>query len=98
MDRLPVSSVWLLIQVSAGFNRVRIWLISVVGRTLVLRLILQLLPAASTLHSEDGHTPLSGEIAMSYASLSSNQTKFEHTTQLLRDVIARVGDTTYGPL
>jgi len=53
------------------------------GRTLILRFILQLLPTASTLHFKDGHTSLSGEIALLYASLSSNQTKFEHTIQLL---------------
>ena len=59
------------------------------GRKLALKLVgaLQLLPAASILPSEDGKGPLSSDIALLYARLSSNQMEFKHTAQLLRDII-----------
>ncbi|KAF2817567.1 uncharacterized protein BDZ99DRAFT_373500 [Mytilinidion resinicola] len=65
-----------------------------VGRSLSLRLIgiLQLLPAASALSFEHGGSPLSADIALLYARLSSNQTDFRHTTQLAKDVNDRAED------
>ncbi|KAF8847973.1 hypothetical protein BDZ45DRAFT_636317 [Acephala macrosclerotiorum] len=67
-----------------------------VGRSLALKLIgiLLLLPTSSALHSDDGRTPLNGEIALVYARLSSNQTEFIHTVQLLKNVVTCVEDAT----
>ncbi|KAH7053440.1 hypothetical protein B0J12DRAFT_698622 [Macrophomina phaseolina] len=59
-------------------------------RTLVVRLIgtLQLLPAADVLTSDDGTDSLSSTLALLYFRLSSNQTDFKHTAQLVKHVVA----------
>lgn len=94
MDRLPISSARLPVQVSVEFSRVRIGLINAEGRKLALKIIgaLLRLPAASALLSENGVSSLSDEILLLYGSLSSNQTNFKHTVRLMKDVVARVED------
>ncbi|KAH7033922.1 hypothetical protein B0J12DRAFT_607968 [Macrophomina phaseolina] len=66
------------------------------GETLVVRLIgtLQLLPAADVLTSDDGTDSLSSTLALLYFRLSSNQTDFAHTAQLVKHVIAGKDDPT----
>lgn len=93
--RPSISSSLSPTQVSAESEYARHKLTKIVGRVLALRLIgiLQLLPAASALPSEEGNAPLSGDIALLYARLSSNQTEFRHVAQLVKDVAARAEDT-----
>jgi len=53
---------------------------------------LQLLPAASALHSRGGDGPLSGEIALLYSSLSSRRTDIKLIAGLLRAIVAQEDD------
>lgn len=71
-------------------------LTDVARRSLVLTLIgnLQLHPAASYLPSHDETGPLLSDLALLISRLSTNQTDFKHTAQLVRDVVAGENDVT----
>lgn len=90
-----VSSNWSQTPMSVAFDMLTMWLTNTAGKLLVLKLIATLLnlPAATALPSGAGEAPLSGDIALLYARLSSNQTEFKHAVQLVELVVARAEDT-----
>ncbi|KAI9727184.1 MAG: hypothetical protein M1834_008492 [Cirrosporium novae-zelandiae] len=64
-------------------------------KDLVLDLILALQsqPAARTLRGKTNHGPLSGEIALLYAQLASNQIDIQLVSQIVKHIITQADDT-----